>query len=114
MTRRARGTLTILAGIVAIFAGLLIPPDPWVLLWAPGILLVIVGYAHATDPRPPRVAPPLHAPYPSRIHVHDPLALLGHPPRVGVLVDIRGHTYVVVAYGPDWIDIAYPDQVRKP
>lgn len=52
MTRRARGTLTIATGIVAILAGLLIPPAPWALLWGAGVVLVLVGYAHATDPRP--------------------------------------------------------------
>jgi hypothetical protein len=31
------------AGAILILAGLLIPPDPWVLLWAPGIGLIIAS-----------------------------------------------------------------------
>lgn len=116
MTRRTRGTLTIALGIVAIIAGILIPPDPWVLLWGPGILLVVLGYAHATDHRPEKRRPApriLAAPEPSRIYVHNPERVLGHNPELPALVSIRGTTFAAVAYGPDWIDLAYPDQLPK-
>lgn len=115
MSRARRGWILITLGNVAIAAGVLIPPAPWVLLWAPGILLVAAGYGYISGPeRPVRRPAPLHAPYPSRIYVNDPYALLGYPPRVPVLVDIRGESYIAVAYGPDWIDVAYPDQVTTP
>jgi hypothetical protein len=58
MSRRTRGCLLIAAGIVAILAGILFPPAPWVIIWAPGVLLVVIGYSHATDRRPERDARP--------------------------------------------------------
>jgi hypothetical protein len=51
MTRRARGWILTAGGIVAIAAGVLFPPAPWIVIWAPGVLLVVIGYGYITGPQ---------------------------------------------------------------